>query len=159
MQTVYSYVLHNFTALLQPVYLAPNEVRLELTSAPAHTDTRPAVAIAENAETLPVGNARRLLLRFVEHQVLEALGAFQRRDVQTALAVELLVQSAQVLVHLRELHAGVRVEHGVDRPSTLQHEQEHGSRILAARKGDDMERFSIQGLFLLASKRRCHSWL
>ena len=60
------------------------------------------------------------------------MGLFQRRDVQTALAEKVLVYLLEVLVHLREFHAGVRIEHGVDRPSSLQHEQEHGGRILAS---------------------------
>ena len=49
-----AYVLHTRPVTAQAVHLTGNEVRFELPGAPADADAGPAVALARDAEALPV---------------------------------------------------------------------------------------------------------
>ena len=53
----------------EPVDLLGDKVRFELPGTPADTDTRPAVAVGQDAQLCAVFQTAGLLLGFVEHQV------------------------------------------------------------------------------------------
>ena len=128
-------IMERLILALEPVDLFVDEVRFELTSTPSDFNTGPAVAVERNAQLFPIFNGGRLLLFLLEHQVFKAFGMAERCQVNTALTIEMLVQFCQMFVHLRKLHAGIRCQHHVDGHPPVQHEQQHGRTVLAARKG------------------------
>ena len=58
---------------------------------------------------------------------------------RTLLSVFRTTLEMQVLVHFRKLHAGVGMEHKVDRHTALDHQQEHGRAVFAPGEADRME--------------------
>jgi len=64
------------------------------------------------------------LLGNIEHQPLKAVGMPQGGDVDAALLIKKIVQFGDMGLHLRELHAGVRVEYAVNGQALLDHQQQ-----------------------------------
>ena len=58
--------------------------------------------------------------------------------MDAAFLIEQRVQPAQVVIHFRELHAGVRSQHHVNGHPALDHQQEQAGGVLAAGEGHGM---------------------
>ena len=108
----------------QPVGLLGNQMGFKLAGTPANFDPRPAVAIGRYAQPGAAFQTARLLLRFLEHHPLKAVRVAQSGDVDAALLKKKIIQLGDMGLHLRELHASVRIEYAVDGQALFDHQNQ-----------------------------------
>ena len=110
--------------LIQPVILSGDKMGFELSSTPAHPHPRPAIA----SRLLALGNTPLygpfLLQGNMEHEPFKTAGMPQGGNVQSSLPKKKIIQFGDMGLHLRELHASVRIEYAVDGQALFDHQNQ-----------------------------------
>ncbi len=109
--------------LFKPVDFFCDEMGFQLSGTPAHFHSRPAIASQRLTHSNTALYGPLLLLGNIEHQPLKAVGMPQGGNMQSPLLIKKSVQLGNMGLHLRELHAGVRVEYAVNGQALLDHQQ------------------------------------
>ena len=108
----------------QPVGLLGNQMGFKLAGTPAHPHPRPTIASRRLTHSNTALYGPLLLLGNIEHEPFKTVGMPQGGNVQSSLPKKKIIQLGDMGLHLRELHASVRIEYAVDRQTLFDHQNQ-----------------------------------